>query len=109
MPELAKLVALSELFGVSVDYLVKDYLEAPETAEGEDPARAERLEQKVDDLTRYIRGPSTPMTVSCGYLVCHWCPSGSASPAPEVHLGPRGPGASSPSATPPWGWWPWVL
>lgn len=56
MPELAKLVALSELFGVSVDYLVKDYLEAPETAEGEDPARAERLEQKVDDLTRYIRG-----------------------------------------------------
>lgn len=56
MPELSKLVALSELFGVSVDYLVKDYLEAPETPEGEDPTQAERLERKVDDLTRYIRG-----------------------------------------------------
>lgn len=58
MPELAKLIALSELFGVSVDDLVKDYLEVPETAgeSGEDPARAERLEQKVDDLARYIRG-----------------------------------------------------
>lgn len=55
MPELSKLVALSELFGVSVDYLVKDYLEMPEENR-EDPARAERLEQKVDDLTRYIRG-----------------------------------------------------
>ena len=58
MPELAKLVALSELFDVSVDYLVKDYLETPESAgeSGEDPARAERLERKVDDLTRYVRG-----------------------------------------------------
>lgn len=56
MPELSKLIALSELFGVSVDYLVKDYLETPETAEGEDPARADRLEQKVDELTRYVKG-----------------------------------------------------
>lgn len=56
MPELAKLVALSELFDVSVDYLVKDYLEEPETAEQEDQTQAERLEQKVDDLTRYVRG-----------------------------------------------------
>lgn len=56
MPELAKLVALSELFEVSVDYLVKDYLQEPETAEQEDQTQAERLEQKVDDLTRYVRG-----------------------------------------------------
>ena len=58
MPELAKLVALSELFGVSVDYLVKDHLEEPETpgADWEDWTQAERLERKVDDLTRYVRG-----------------------------------------------------
>ena len=29
-PELVKLVTLSEMFGVSVDYLVKDYVEEPE-------------------------------------------------------------------------------
>ena len=60
MPELAKLIALSELFGVSVDYLVKDRLETPESAgeRGEDPARAERLERKVDELTRYVKGRS---------------------------------------------------
>lgn len=58
MPELTKLVALSELFGVSVDYLVKDYLQEPGTpgADREDRTQAERLEQKVDDLTRYVRG-----------------------------------------------------
>lgn len=58
MPELAKLVALSELFDVSVDYLVKDYLEEPETpgTNGEARTQTERLERKVDDLTRYVRG-----------------------------------------------------
>lgn len=58
MPELAKLVALSELFDVSVDYLVKDYLQEPETvgADREEQTQAERLERKVDDLTRYVRG-----------------------------------------------------
>ena len=58
MPELAKLVALSELFDVSVDYLVKDYLEEPETpgTDGEAQTQTERLERKVDDLTRYVRG-----------------------------------------------------
>lgn len=58
MPELAKLVALSELFGISVDYLVKDYLEEPQTLEmdREDRTQTERLEQKVDDLARYVRG-----------------------------------------------------
>ena len=30
MPELPKLIALSELFSVSIDYLVKDQLEEPE-------------------------------------------------------------------------------
>lgn len=65
MPELVKLIALSEMFGVSVDFLVKDRLEEPETLA--EPAadgaweqmtsqQAARLEQKVDDLTRSING-----------------------------------------------------
>ena len=54
MPELSKLVMLSELFGVSVDYLVKDYLEEPETPEGESHTQVERLERKVDDRTRVL-------------------------------------------------------
>lgn len=49
-PEIAKLVALSELFEVSVDYLVKDYLEEPETA----PQEISRLEARVDAINRQI-------------------------------------------------------
>lgn len=54
MPELVKLIALSEMFGVSVDYLVKDWLEEP--AEEDWETASARLEQKVDDLTRSING-----------------------------------------------------
>lgn len=52
MPELSKLITLSEVFGVSVDYLVKDYTtEVPEI----DPLRdTARLEAKVDDLSRQV-------------------------------------------------------
>ena len=32
LPELVKLISLSEIFGVSLDYLVKDYIEEPESA-----------------------------------------------------------------------------
>lgn len=60
MPELVKLIAVSELFGVSLDYLVKDRLEEPETPALWDGAfsaqQAARLEQKVDDLTRCVKG-----------------------------------------------------
>jgi len=60
LPELGKLVVLSELFSVSVDYLVKDRLEEPETAENREGAfssqQAARLERKVDDLTRCVKG-----------------------------------------------------
>ena len=55
MPELAKLVALSELFHTSVDYLVKDYLDEPEIP-AESGGDTARLERKVDDLTRYVQG-----------------------------------------------------
>ena len=59
MPELVKLISLSDIFGVSVDYLVKDYLEEPEDADGEDDLSARqavRLEKKVDELTNYVKG-----------------------------------------------------
>lgn len=52
-PELGKLVALSELFSVSVDYLVKDYLEEPECP---GPASAARLEERVEEISEYFRG-----------------------------------------------------
>ncbi len=55
MPELGKLIALSDLFGVTVDYLVRDRIAEPE---GRQPPSGDvgRLEEKVDDLTRYVRG-----------------------------------------------------
>lgn len=53
MPELSKLVILSELFGVSVDYLVKDYVhESTQAAAMPDTAMAQRL----DEISRYMRG-----------------------------------------------------
>ena len=53
VPELVKAITLSELFGVSVDYLVKDALEEPAEIQSPDTAR---LEQKVDALTGYVKG-----------------------------------------------------
>ena len=54
MPELVKLISLSELFGVSVDYLVKDWMEEPDNpcgGSGEISSKqADRLEKKVDEL-----------------------------------------------------------
>ena len=58
VPELSKLVALSDLFGVSVDYLVKDRLEGPEQL-GESPAAppsTAKLEEQVEELSSYFRG-----------------------------------------------------
>ena len=59
MPELVKLISLSELFGVSMDYLVKDWMDSPEEpgSGGEDLSaqQAVRLEKKVDELTRVYR------------------------------------------------------
>ena len=53
-PELAKLVALSELFRVSVDYLVKDYVEEPEPPE-KGGTSTDRLEAQVEEISRYFR------------------------------------------------------
>lgn len=54
LPEIVKLISLSEMFGVSMDYLVKDYMEEAEQDSESGPNTA-RLEQKVDDLTRYVK------------------------------------------------------
>lgn len=59
MPELGKLIALSEKFAVSVDYLVKDYLE--EEAQPKRENRSTRLEEKVDTLTRDYRRSFGPV------------------------------------------------
>ena len=59
MPELGKLIALSERFDVSVDYLVKDYLEEETRPERED--RSARLEEKVDTLARDYRRSFGPV------------------------------------------------
>lgn len=48
VPELAKLVAIAEVVGVSLDYLVRE-----QEPRSEDTAR---LEEKLDRLTRYVSG-----------------------------------------------------
>ena len=74
VPEISKLVAMSELFNVSLDYLLKDYLDEESgrmpaadadysrryETQGSDGQQSSednlRLEKKVDDLARYIKG-----------------------------------------------------
>ncbi|MDE6455313.1 MAG: helix-turn-helix domain-containing protein [Dysosmobacter sp.] len=53
-PELSKLVALSDLFSVSVDYLVKDYLEEPERP-AEAPSSTVKLEEQMEEISRIFR------------------------------------------------------
>ncbi len=55
-PELAKLVALSDLFSVSVDYLVKDRLEELERPTEAPPPSTARLEKQVEEISQYFRG-----------------------------------------------------
>ncbi len=64
MPEISKLIAISELFGVSLDYLLKDYQDEDlcqsrsygKNTVDENNEENARLEKKVDELARYIRG-----------------------------------------------------
>lgn len=71
-PEISKLVVMSELFRVSLDYMLKDYLEEENRLENDLAKKASdeerlwnqycqkeenrRIEEKVDDLARYIKG-----------------------------------------------------
>ena len=59
MPELAKLIALSEAFGVSIDYLVKDCIETAEPCEVP-KEEVTRLEQKLNRLSEEYRGSWGP-------------------------------------------------
>nr|WP_300307940.1 helix-turn-helix transcriptional regulator [uncultured Anaerostipes sp.] len=55
LPELAKLIAISELFDVSVDYLVKDSMEEDFPKDMHSMENT-RLEEKMDELSRYVKG-----------------------------------------------------
>ncbi len=55
VPELPKLIALSDLFSVSVDYLVKDCLEVPESPTPEASSSTAKLEKQVDEISRLFR------------------------------------------------------
>ena len=55
MPELSKLIALSELFSVSVDYLVKDCQEEPEGPAEGTAASTSKLEEQVEEISRFFR------------------------------------------------------
>lgn len=60
MPELGKLIALSELFGVSIDYLVKDGDTLDPAAEQES-SRSARVEEKLDMLAQDYRRSFGPV------------------------------------------------
>ena len=68
MPELVKLIALSELFGVSVDYLVKDHMAEQEQASGNSSDTA-RLEQKLDALSRQVDADEEKMLEQLAVIV----------------------------------------
>ncbi len=55
VPELSKLVALSDLFSVSVDYLVKDRLEEPERPATVASSSTAKLEEQVEEISRFFR------------------------------------------------------
>lgn len=59
LPELVKLISLSEMFDVSLDYLVKDCAEEPSPGKSADKDAA-RLEQKLDALANDYRGSWGP-------------------------------------------------
>ena len=54
-PELSKLIALSDLFGISIDYLVKDHLEEPERPAEAPPPSMVKLEEQVEEISRFFR------------------------------------------------------
>lgn len=61
MPELGKLIALSELFGVSIDYLVKESQTSDPLSAGEEDSSSARVEKKLDLLARDYRRSFGPV------------------------------------------------
>lgn len=59
-PELGKLIALSDIFSVSVDYLVKDRMDEPEPPVAADRSAetlssTAKLEEQVEEISRFFR------------------------------------------------------
>lgn len=54
IPELGKLIALADMFSVSVDYLVRDTME--ELERSTEPASTAKLEEQVEEISSYFRG-----------------------------------------------------
>lgn len=61
MPELGKLIALSGLFGVSIDYLVKESQTSDPLSAGEENSSSARVEKKLDLLARDYRRSFGPV------------------------------------------------
>lgn len=80
MPDIGKLISLSELFDVSVDYLVKDYLEEP-TREPRwtNPGTPFGGEGRRSDPVR-PGNRSMPMTARPGSWESRWFPFGLGFP-----------------------------
>lgn len=77
MPELVKLIALSEMFGVSVDYMVKDYMEEQERAaeNSVDTAAWSKSWTHWPVTTGAAGGLITATPARPVFLACRWCPS----------------------------------
>ena len=74
VPDMGRIVKLSQLFGVSTDYLLKDELERPEPVEsqtGESAARPVTMEEANSFLA--VREENAKR-VSLGVLLCVLCP-----------------------------------
>lgn len=61
MPELGKLIALSELFDVSIDYLVKEGNTSDPLTAGQEGGCSARLEEKLDTLAQDYRRSFGPV------------------------------------------------
>lgn len=61
MPELGKLIAMSELFGVSIDYLVKENNSSDPCSAGDGDCCSARVEKKLDLLARDYRRSFGPV------------------------------------------------
>ncbi len=71
IPELAKILQLAQLFGVTTDYLLRDEIETPETAEAEDwdaPTLRRVTMEQADAFLRVKR--ETGKWVALGVALC---------------------------------------
>lgn len=70
VPDLNKIIALSEIFGVSTDYLLKDSIEAPEFTAKEESGEALRRVSMEEANTYLTANRSYAGKVAVGVLLC---------------------------------------